>query len=71
MLAKAPVISLEGGEYVRMAENLAHGRGLVGNFPGPETMYAPLLSVLTAGLSFLTRNAELAAHLICRFLAPH
>ena len=48
-----------------MAENLAHGRGLVGNFPGPETMYAPLLSVLTAGLSVLTRNSELAAHLIC------
>lgn len=65
MATQTPVISNEGSEYVRMAENLASGRGLTGNFPGPETMYTPLLSVLTAGLSFLTRNAELAAHLVC------
>ncbi len=65
MVTKAPIISNEGAEYVRMAENLLHGKGLVGVFEGPETMYAPLLSVLTAGLTVLTRNAELAAHLIC------
>lgn len=65
MVSQTPVINNDGAEYVRMAESLAAGRGLVGNFPGPETMYAPLLSVLTAGLDALTRNAELAAHLIC------
>jgi 4-amino-4-deoxy-L-arabinose transferase-like glycosyltransferase len=64
MVAKTPVISNEGSEYVRMAENLANGKGLVGNFEGPATMYAPLFSVLTAGVSLLTKNAELAAHLI-------
>ena len=65
MATQTPVISLDGSEYVRMAENLASGKGLIGNFPGFETMYTPLLSVLTAGFDLVTRNAELAAHLIC------
>lgn len=64
MVRQTPVISLEGSEYVRMADSLVHGKGLVGNFEGPETMYTPLFSVLTAGLSMLTRDSELAAHLI-------
>jgi len=64
MVTQTPVISLEGSEYVRMAQNLAHGHGLVGNFEGPETMYTPFFSLLTAGLGILTRDEELAAHLI-------
>lgn len=64
MMTETPVISVDGSEYVRMAENLAHGKGLVGNFEGPETMYTPLFSLLTAGVSLLTRDAELAAHLV-------
>src|SRR6476659_1006196 len=48
MLTQTPVISLEGSEYVRMAENLAQGKGLVGTFEGPETMYTPLFSLVTA-----------------------
>ena len=64
MLTETPVISMEGAEYVRMAENLVQGRGLIGNFEGPETMYTPLFSVLTAGLMLVTRNGETAAHLV-------
>jgi hypothetical protein len=64
MLTQAPVISMDGAEYVRMAENLAQGNGLVGNFEGSATMYTPFFSILTAGLTLITRNPELAAHLV-------
>ncbi len=64
MMTQTPVISMEGSEYLRMAQNLAQGHGLAGNFEGPETMYTPLFSLLTAGLDLLIRNDELAAHLI-------
>jgi 4-amino-4-deoxy-L-arabinose transferase-like glycosyltransferase len=64
MLTETPVISMEGSEYVRMAENLAQGHGLIGNFEGPETMYTPLFSVLTAGMMPLARSGEAAAHLV-------
>ena len=64
MATRNSVINGDGSEYVRMAENLATGKGLTGNFDGPETMYGPLFSVLTAGLSLLTRSTELAADII-------
>src|ERR1700733_8201278 len=64
MATQTPVMSLDGSEYVRMAENLAAGKGLIGNFEGPETMYAPLFSVLTTGVCIVIKNAELAAHLV-------
>jgi len=64
MLTQTPVISGEGAEYVRMAESLASGHGLRGNFEGPETMYTPLYSVLVAGLHRLIGNSELAAHVV-------
>jgi len=64
MASNATVISGEGAEYVRMAQNLAAGNGLRGNFQGPETMYAPFFPVLTVGLDLLIRDAELAAHII-------
>jgi 4-amino-4-deoxy-L-arabinose transferase-like glycosyltransferase len=64
MVTKTPVISLEGSEYVRMADNLAQGQGLKGNFDGPETMYAPLYAVVTAGVELVVKDAELAAHLV-------
>ena len=64
MLTEAPVISLDGSEYVRMAENLVQGKGLMGNFEGSATMYTPLFSLLTAGVTLITKNAELAAHLV-------
>ena len=57
MITRTPVISGEGSEYVRMAENLALGKGLVGNFEGPETMYAPFFPLLTAALHVLIKNA--------------
>jgi len=64
MLTHTPVLNADGSEYVRMAENLATGRGLVGNFEGPETMYTPLFSILTAGVYLFVRHGELAAHLV-------
>jgi 4-amino-4-deoxy-L-arabinose transferase-like glycosyltransferase len=63
MIKLSPVISFEA-EYVRVAENLRAGYGLVGSYGGPETMYAPLYSILIAGVSLLARNSELAAHLV-------
>ncbi len=45
---KAPVIGVEGAEYVRMAQNLRLGNGLVGLIEGPQTMYAPFYPVLIA-----------------------
>jgi 4-amino-4-deoxy-L-arabinose transferase-like glycosyltransferase len=64
MIAQTPVLNADGSEYVRMAENLANGKGLVGNFDGPETMYTPLFPLLTAGVCLIVRNAELAARLV-------
>jgi len=63
-LTETPVISLEGAEYVRMAENLFAGHGLVGNFEGPETMYTPLLPVLTAAAMVLVHDGRLAGQLV-------
>src|SRR6476660_2513880 len=64
MITETPVISIEGSEYVRMAENLVQGHGLIGNFEGPETMYTPLFSLLTAGTMLVTRDGEAAGHLV-------
>jgi 4-amino-4-deoxy-L-arabinose transferase-like glycosyltransferase len=64
MITETPVISMEGTEYVRMGENLMQGHGLIGNFEGPETMYAPLFSLLTAAMMLITHDAEVAGHLI-------
>lgn len=63
MLRMAPAISFEA-EYVRVAENLRAGFGLMSSYGGPETMYAPLYSLLIAGFSFVARDAEFAAHLV-------
>jgi hypothetical protein len=66
MIEKTPVISFEA-EYVRVAENLRAGNGLMSSYGGPETMYAPLYSLLIAGVSLVAGNAELAAHLVSLF----
>ena len=63
MSTQAPVISFEA-EYVRVAENLRAGFGLMSSYGGPETMYAPLYSLLIAGFSLFARNAEVAAHMV-------
>jgi len=66
MIEKTPVISFEA-EYVRAAENLRAGYGLMSSYGGAETMYAPLYSFLIAGVSLVARNAEVAAHLVSLF----
>jgi 4-amino-4-deoxy-L-arabinose transferase-like glycosyltransferase len=63
MMRMAPAISFEA-EYVCVAENLRAGLGLMSSYGGPETMYAPLYSILIAGVSLVARNAEFAAHLV-------
>lgn len=62
--AFTPVIGIEGAEYVRMAENLRAGNGLVGCMEGPQLLYSPLYPVLIAASSFLIRNPELVAHVL-------
>jgi 4-amino-4-deoxy-L-arabinose transferase-like glycosyltransferase len=64
MIAQTPVISIDGTEYVRMAENLVLGNGLVGLYGEPETMYAPLFPFLITGVAMVVPNAETAAHLV-------
>lgn len=66
MLRMAPAISFEA-EYVRVAENLRAGLGLMSSYGGPETMYAPLYSILIAGFTYVARDAEFAAHLVSLF----
>jgi 4-amino-4-deoxy-L-arabinose transferase-like glycosyltransferase len=63
MLRMAPAISFEA-EYVRVAENLRAGLGLMSSYGGAETMYAPLYSILIAGFTLVARDAEFAAHLV-------
>jgi 4-amino-4-deoxy-L-arabinose transferase-like glycosyltransferase len=63
MRTQTPVISFEA-EYVRVAENLRAGHGLMSSYGGPETMYAPFYSILIAAVSLVVRNAEFAAHLV-------
>lgn len=63
MLTQAPVVSFEA-EYIRVAQNLRAGLGLMSSYGGPETMYAPLYSILIAGFSLVVKNAEVAAHLV-------
>jgi hypothetical protein len=63
-LLRAPVISIEAAEYLCAAQNLLKGHGLVGCYPGPELMYTPFYSILTAAISAAVRNIEVAAHLV-------
>jgi 4-amino-4-deoxy-L-arabinose transferase-like glycosyltransferase len=63
-LHAARVISLDGAEYLCGARSLVRGDGLVGCYEGPELMYAPLYSLLTAGVSLVVRDVELAAHVV-------
>jgi len=57
------VIENEGTQYARLAENLLSHHGYV-DMRGPVTMVSPLYSILIAGISILTGNAELAGRLI-------
>jgi hypothetical protein len=63
-LLRAPVISIDAAEYLCAAHNLLKGNGLVGCYAGPELMYTPFYSVLTALVGVAVRNIELAAHLV-------
>ncbi len=59
-------IDTEGAEYARIAENLMSGKGYEGiATPGVELMFPPLYPLLIAALSFLVRDFELAARLVC------
>ena len=47
-----------------MTEDLADGKGCIGKFEGPETMYTPLFPLLTTGVYPFIGNVESAAHLV-------
>jgi len=64
ILTQTPVIASDGAEYARMAEHLFHDHALIGNFEGPEILYAPLYSVLIAVSMLVIPNSEVAAHAI-------
>ena len=63
----APIVAVDGSEYLCGARNLTRGLGYVGCYDGPELMYTPMYSLLIAALSFLVRDFELSAHLISVF----
>ena len=63
-LFQAPVVSLDGAEYLCAARNLIRGDGYTGCYAGPELMYSPLYPVLVAALSLVVRNVEAAAHIV-------
>jgi 4-amino-4-deoxy-L-arabinose transferase-like glycosyltransferase len=64
MTHEAAVVASDGAEYARMAEHLFHDNALIGNFDGPEIIYAPLYPVLIAGTMVLIPNSETAAHAV-------
>ena len=64
-LATQPVvISNEGAEYARIAENLVKGNGYVGTMGGPQLIFPPLYPLLIAVFHFLVGNFELAGRLV-------
>lgn len=58
---KRPMIQLDETAYVRMAENLASGGGLLDITGLTTTHFSPLLPLLIAGLAAVTRNYITAA----------
>jgi len=58
-------IESDGAEYARIAENLRKGLGYVGIVtPGAELNFPPLLPLLIAGASFITRDYMQAGRLV-------
>jgi hypothetical protein len=55
------VANNEGGEYARLAENLAAGNGYVGVFGGPHIIFPPLYPILIALVTPLAGGAVAAA----------
>jgi len=57
-------IDNDGTEYVRAAESLRHGAGLVGMRGAPLDIFPPLYSLLIAAIWPIAGNGELAGRLI-------
>lgn len=60
------IIEVEGGEYIRLAENIAAGQGYVGmrEHAGPQIYFPPLFPIGIAALSALTHDYEIAGRAI-------
>ena len=58
------VLSADGGEYARIAENLLRRGSYTGLFEGPELMFPPFFPVLLALSTFFTGSIDIAARLI-------
>jgi len=59
-----PMIDLDEIAYVRMAENLAHGKGLFEIYGNDNTYFAPLLPILISGLGVMLRNFVTAGYVV-------
>lgn len=59
-----PMIQLDETAYVRMAENLAGGKGLLDITGLTATHFSPLLPLLIAGVATIVRNYVLAAYIV-------
>jgi 4-amino-4-deoxy-L-arabinose transferase-like glycosyltransferase len=58
------VISNEGAEYARLAQNLIAGRGYVGMMGGPHVFFPPLYPLLIGVIAWFGGSEEFAARLI-------
>ncbi len=59
-----PMIQLDETAYVRMAENLASGNGLLDISGLTATHFSPLLPLLIAGVAAIVRNYVLAGYIV-------
>jgi 4-amino-4-deoxy-L-arabinose transferase-like glycosyltransferase len=59
-----PVLSIEAGEYLFMADHLRQSHQLISSYGGPETMYTPFFSIVIAGLSYFGLPVQAAAHTV-------
>ena len=68
LVTQPVVISNEGAEYARIAENLVKGIGYVGTMGGPQLIFPPLYPILIAALHFLVGDFELAGRIVSLIL---
>lgn len=59
-----PMVSADETAYLRMAENLVNGNGLLEVSGNTSTHFTPLLPVLIAAVSLLTRNYIIAGYIV-------
>jgi 4-amino-4-deoxy-L-arabinose transferase-like glycosyltransferase len=64
METRVPVLSIDAGEYLFVADHLRQFHNLISSYGGPETMYTPLFSIVTAGVSYFGLSMQTAGHVV-------